>query len=366
MQFFLVGGAVRDALLGLPVTDRDWVVVGATPEQMLAAGFRPVGRDFPVFLHPHTHEEYALARTERKQGHGYKGFVICADPDVTLEEDLLRRDLTINAMARTPEGVLIDPFGGQQAIAARRLSAVSPAFAEDPLRVLRTARFAARFHALGFQVDEATLDMMRALAQPQELHALAAERVWQEVDKALGTDYPQVFFQVLDRCEALAVLWPELAECWQMQAEQLEIRLRRAVAAGLGRDARFALLFLDLPEQQALALLQRFRCPGQSALLVQQLLRVRRHPGLQAKSPENVLQLLEQLDAWRKPQQAVQLLKLLQCLSLTCQTADWSGWIERLAALKVADLGDVQLTGKALGQALRDLRLDQLSALLAL
>jgi tRNA nucleotidyltransferase (CCA-adding enzyme) len=210
MRIHLVGGAVRDALLGLPVKDRDWVVVGATVQDMLDAGYRQVGRDFPVFLHPKTQEEYALARTERKQGSGYKGFVVHADPSVTLEQDLIRRDLTVNAMARDADGNLIDPFGGQRDIDAKLLRHVSPAFAEDPLRVLRVARFAARFAHLGFTVAPETLELMRELSHSGELEALTPERAWQEIEGGLKAKSPQVFFDVLRACDALPRLLPEL------------------------------------------------------------------------------------------------------------------------------------------------------------
>jgi len=187
MQVYLVGGAVRDELLYLPVKDRDWVVVGATPQQMEQEGFRPVGKDFPVFLHPKTHEEYALARTERKKGKGYKGFTVIASPEVTLEEDLLRRDLTINAMAKDTAGKIYDPYKGRQDIENKLLRAVSEAFSEDPLRVLRTARFAARFAHLGFSIEAKTLAKMQQLAASDELEYLTPERVWIEVEKALGS-----------------------------------------------------------------------------------------------------------------------------------------------------------------------------------
>lgn len=207
---YLVGGAVRDQLLGLTPKERDWVVVGATPEQMLALGFTPVGKDFPVFLHPHTKEEYALARTERKSGHGYGGFVFHADASVTLEDDLIRRDLTVNAMAQDASGRLIDPFNGQRDLADKVLRHVSPAFAEDPLRVLRVARFAARFHPQGFVVADSTLQLMQQLVQSGELAHLVPERVWKETARALMSPSPQVYFQVLNACGALAVLFPEI------------------------------------------------------------------------------------------------------------------------------------------------------------
>lgn len=210
MQIYLVGGAVRDQLLQLPVYDRDWVVVGSSPQAMLAAGFQAVGKDFPVFLHPKSKEEHALARTERKTGVGYTGFACHYAPDVTLEEDLLRRDLTINAMAQDNSEQLIDPYGGQRDLAAKVLRHVSPAFVEDPLRVLRVARFAAKLHHLGFTVAEETMQLMAKIAQSGELQHLTAERVWQEWHKSLSTHHPEVFLQVLRDCGALAVVLPEI------------------------------------------------------------------------------------------------------------------------------------------------------------
>ncbi|HGF7509941.1 multifunctional CCA addition/repair protein [Vibrio cholerae] len=210
MQIYLVGGAVRDQLLQLPVYDRDWVVVGSSPQAMLSAGFQAVGKDFPVFLHPKSKEEHALARTERKTGVGYTGFACHYAPDVTLEDDLLRRDLTINAMAQDDSGQLIDPYGGQRDLAAKVLRHVSPAFVEDPLRVLRVARFAAKLHHLGFTVAEETMQLMAKIAQSGELQHLTAERVWQEWHKSLSTHHPEVFLQVLRDCGALAVVLPEI------------------------------------------------------------------------------------------------------------------------------------------------------------
>jgi len=210
MQIYKVGGAVRDRLLGRPVTEVDWVVVGSSAEEMQASGFRPVGADFPVFLHPETGEEYALARTERKSGRGYGGFTFYASPDVTLEEDLIRRDLTINAMAENEQGHLIDPYQGQADLAARTLRHVSPAFAEDPLRVLRVARFAARYAELGFDVAPETLALMQQLAESGELQALTPERSWKEISRALMESRPDVFIRVLRKCSALAELLPEV------------------------------------------------------------------------------------------------------------------------------------------------------------
>ncbi|HSN32964.1 MAG TPA: multifunctional CCA addition/repair protein [Ideonella sp.] len=212
MQRYVVGGAVRDALLGRAVSDRDWVVVGATPEQMVAAGYRPVGRDFPVFLHPQTKEEHALARTERKSAPGYHGFVFHTAPDVTLEQDLARRDLTINAIAQADDGTLIDPFGGARDLAARVLRHVSEAFGEDPVRILRLARFAARF--ADFTVAPETCSLMRSMVEAGEVDALVAERVWQELARGLMEARPSRMFEVLRQCGALAHLLPEVDRLW--------------------------------------------------------------------------------------------------------------------------------------------------------
>jgi len=257
MQVYLVGGAVRDRLLGRVVTERDWVVVGARPEELERAGYIPVGRDFPVFLHPKTKEEHALARTERKVGPGYRGFTTEFSPDVTLEEDLKRRDLTINAMAEDEAGKVIDPYGGLGDLDARRLRHVSPAFSEDPVRILRVARFAARYAPLGFQVAEETLELMRGMVANGEASSLVPERVWTETEKALGETRPDVFLQVLRDCGALKVIYPELdalfgvpqPEKWHPEVDtgvhQL-LALRAAVTLGGGVPARFAVLMHDL------------------------------------------------------------------------------------------------------------------------
>ncbi|RDX36083.1 multifunctional CCA addition/repair protein [Kangiella sp. HD9-110m-PIT-SAG07] len=214
MEIYLVGGAVRDQLLGLDVVDHDYVVVGATPNAMKQRGFKEVGKDFPVFLHPETGEEYALARTERKSGHGYKGFEVDFSQDITLEQDLMRRDLSINAIAQQEDGTLVDPYNGQQDLQHKTLRHISPAFAEDPLRVLRVARFAARFRYLGFTVAPETLLLMTELTHKGELEYLTAERVWTETHKALATQSPQVYFEVLRECGALKILFPELDQLW--------------------------------------------------------------------------------------------------------------------------------------------------------
>lgn len=210
MKVYLVGGAVRDKLLGLPVTERDWVVVGSTPEEMITRGFKPVGKDFPVFLHPKTGEEYALARTERKSGRGYQGFVFNTSQDVTLEQDLIRRDMTINAMAETEDGQIIDPYGGLDDLKNRKLRHVSDAFVEDPVRVLRVARFVARFEKFNFKVADETMDLMRHMVANDEVSHLVPERVWQELHKALQETHPSQFFHVLRACGADKVIFPEI------------------------------------------------------------------------------------------------------------------------------------------------------------
>src|SRR5256714_614991 len=208
MRVYLVGGGVRDRLLGVPVRERDWVVVGAQPQELERAGYLPVGREFPVFLHPQTHEEYALARRERKVAPGYRGFTTQSSPEVSLEEDLQRRDLTINAMAESEDGQLVDPYGGQADLAARVLRHVSEAFVEDPVRILRVARFAARYADLGFRVADETVQLMQRMTQAGEVSALVAERVWQETERALGESRPEVVFETLRACRALAARFP--------------------------------------------------------------------------------------------------------------------------------------------------------------
>jgi len=211
VEIYLVGGAVRDQLLGLPVKERDWVVIGETPESMVKQGFRPVGKDFPVFLHPQSREEYALARTERKTAPGYKGFTVHASPDVSLEQDLIRRDLTINAMAMTPEGLLVDPYGGRSDLERRIFRHISPAFAEDPVRILRIARFAARYAHLGFTLAEETRVLMQSMVTAGEVDHLVPERVWAELFKALNEKSPSAFFYTLKDCAALDKIFPEIS-----------------------------------------------------------------------------------------------------------------------------------------------------------
>ena len=333
MQIFKVGGAVRDQLLGRAVVDIDWVVVGATPEQMRAEGFRPVGDDFPVFLHPQTNEEYALARTERKSGHGYGGFTFHTSPDVTLEDDLLRRDLTVNAMAQDANGTIFDPYGGQADLAARVLRHVSPAFAEDPLRVLRVARFAARYAYLGFSVAPETLNLMRELSESGELAHLTAERVWQEFAHALMEDNPEVFIQVLHDCGALKALLPEVDVLFgvpQPAEHHPEIDTGVHILSVLQQCARFkqtlnvrwACLLHDLGkgttdpqawpqhiahEKHGLPLIKnvnkRFKAPNECAelaLLVGEY-HTHAHRALELRA-ESLLKLLMKFDIMRRPQ----------------------------------------------------------------
>lgn len=331
-RVYLVGGAVRDELLGLEPTERDWVVVGGTPGELLDKGYRQVGASFPVFLHPESGDEYALARTERKQGHGYHGFVVDFHPGVTLEQDLERRDLTINAMARDPDGRLIDPFGGSRDLEARVLRHVSPAFREDPLRVLRVARFAARFSPLGFRVHESTRALMREMVASGELTHLVPERVWTEVAKAMAAPQPSAFIGVLRDCGALDVLLPEVAALFGVpQPEKyhpeidtgLHVLMTMDVAAREGWPARvvFSLLLHDLGkaltprsewpshvghEERGLPLVQavcgRLKAPNEYRELALKVCRLhlRCHRVNQMK-PGAVLRLLEDADLLRRP-----------------------------------------------------------------
>lgn len=253
MQTYLVGGAVRDTLLNLAVKERDWVVIGETPESMVKQGFRPVGKDFPVFLHPQSHEEYALARTEKKVARGYKGFSVYTSPDISLEDDLIRRDLTINAMAMTPAGELIDPYGGQQDLEQRIFRHISPAFAEDPVRILRLARFAARYRHLGFSVADETLELMQAMVSEGEVDHLVAERVWAELFKALNEPSPSAFFYTLKDCGALARILPEIDRLFGVpQPEKYHPEIDTGVHALLCVEQ--AALLSDKPEVRFAAL----------------------------------------------------------------------------------------------------------------
>ncbi|MEE1673581.1 multifunctional CCA addition/repair protein [Agarivorans aestuarii] len=340
METYLVGGAVRDQLLGLPVKDRDHLVVGATPEQMLQLGYSQVGKDFPVFLHPHSQEEYALARTERKQGTGYTGFYCDFSADIRLEDDLLRRDLTVNAIARAENGDLIDPYGGQRDLAAKLLRHVSPAFVEDPLRILRVARFAARFYHLGFKVADETIELMREIAQSGELASLTPERIWRELEKALSSQSPQVFFEVLREADALAALIPELDDLFGVPASpkwhpeidtgiHTLMVIEQSAKHEYDEVVRFAALCHDFgkaltPEEKLpshpghgpkgvkliKAFCQRIKVPNEYrdlALLVAEH-HITIHSALELR-PETVLKLFNRCDAWRKPQRFTQILE---------------------------------------------------------
>ena len=398
MDTYLVGGAVRDKLLGLPVKERDWVVVGATPAEILARGYKQVGKDFPVFLHPETHEEYALARTERKTAPGYKGFAVHAAPDVTLEQDLERRDLTINAMAETPDGRVIDPFGGRRDLEARRLRHVSPAFAEDPVRILRVARFAARLARWNFTVADETLALMKRMVDNGEVDALVPERVWQELVRALGEDHPARFFEVLRACGALVRLFPEIERLFgvpQPPRHHPEVDsgvhtlMVLELAARLSPDpcVRFAALTHDLGkgetpaeewphhhghEQRSVRLVQalcrRLRASNDYRDLAVLTARYHGHCHRAAElRPSTLLDTLQALDAFRRPQRFEQFL-------LACE-ADARGRVGRedapypqaawlraarqaAAAVNAAALADDGLQGEALARELRRLRLD--------
>ncbi len=402
MQIYKVGGAVRDRLLGKPVTDIDWVVVGATTEEMLAQGFRPVGADFPVFLHPKSGEEYALARTERKSGRGYGGFTFHASPEVTLEEDLIRRDLTINAMAEDAQGVLSDPYHGQQDLEARLLRHVSTAFAEDPLRVLRVARFAARYADLGFTVAPETLELMRQLSASGELEALTAERSWKEISRALMENQPQVFIQVLRDCNALKVLMPEVDALFgvpQPEAHHPEIDtgvhtlsvLQQAAQHQQPLTVRWACLLHDLGkgltaqdewpqhiahEQKGLAPIkainERFKVPRdcqELALLVGQY-HTHGHRALELRA-STLLELLQSFDIYRRPQRFEEFIAACEMdargrLGLESRTYPQADYLRGAAnaarAVAVQPLLEQGFKGPKLGEALRLERLKALKA----
>jgi tRNA nucleotidyltransferase (CCA-adding enzyme) len=342
MKTYIVGGAVRDRLLGLPVADRDYVVVGATPEQMVALGYQPVGKDFPVFLHPDTHAEYALARTERKSGPGYKGFTVHAAPDVTLEQDLSRRDITINAIAEASDGALVDPFGGQRDLAAKIFRHVSAAFAEDPVRILRVARFAARF--TDFAVAAETNALMRQMVDNGEVDALVPERVWQEIARGLMEAQPSRMFQVLRDCGALARLFPEIDRLFgvpQPPEHHPEIDtgvhvmlvVDWAARQGFSLPVRFAALTHDLgkgvtpPElwpkhhgheaksvELVRALCERIRVPADCRELAVAVARDHgnAHRALELRAA-TVVELLERVDAFRRPERFAEFLQACEC-----------------------------------------------------
>ncbi len=345
VKIYRVGGSVRDELLDRGIVDRDWVVVGATPEILVASGYKPVGRDFPVFLHPETHEEYALARTERKHGHGYRGFEFFVSPDVTLDEDLARRDLTINAMARDDHGKLIDPFGGESDLRAGILRHVSPAFVEDPLRVLRVARFAARF---GFTVAPETLTLMRALSASGELSELAPERVWQELARGLMEVHPSRMIEVLRDCGALARLLPEVAARFgdartrrskRGAGAHLAAALDLAAKRGASLPVRYAILAHDLGTAEtrrtpppranvsrsvrlAEQVSSRLKVPAECRDAARLAARWRRSVDEAGDLPAaKLLDLLNATDALRRPERVEALLEVCACVALSARGA---------------------------------------------
>ena len=400
MKIYRVGGAVRDVLLQRPVSDVDWVVVGASPETMLERGFQPVGKDFPVFLHPETHEEYALARTERKTAPGYHGFTFHAAPEVTLEDDLARRDLTINAMAQDEDsGAITDPFNGQRDLNDKLLRHVSPAFSEDPVRILRVARFAARFE--GFTVAPETLALMREMVAAGEVDALVAERVWQEVARGLMEARPERMFEVLRDCGALAVLAPEIERLFGVPqpAEHhpeidtgvhLMMVLQQCVRFEAPLAVRYACLCHDLgkgttrpeelprhiahetrSEKLSAGLSERWRVPSECKELAQVLAREHTHVHQSSSfSAEARLRLLERCDAWRRPERFAQMLLGCECDArgrLGLEDRDYpqrQQLMDDLAATQAVDLAAVSaaalakgLKGPAIGAAVQAARL---------
>ena len=397
MEVYLVGGAVRDRLLGRPVHERDWVVVGARPEELERDGFVPVGREFPVFLHPQTKEEYALARVERKVGPGYRGFTTQFAPDVTLEDDLRRRDLTINAMAETPSGEIVDPYGGRQDLEARLLRHVSDAFVEDPVRILRVARFAARYAGLGFRVAEETRALMESMTASGEVDALVPERVWKETERALGEPRPDVFFQTLRSCGALAKIFPELDALygipqpakWHPEVDTgVHVMLVVRYAAGIGapNSVRFAALMHDLgkalsPRERwpshrgheeagvplIIELCDRLKVPNEFRELA--ILTARHHATVHRAAeltPATLLKLLETLDAFRRPERFGEM--LLACESdargragLDSQPYPQREYLLRArdaaAAVALTDEERRELKGPFLGERIREKRL---------
>ncbi|UGB45839.1 multifunctional CCA addition/repair protein [Frateuria edaphi] len=403
MRRYLVGGAVRDRLLGRPVVDHDHVVVGATPDDMLARGFRPVGKDFPVFLHPDTGEEYALARTERKTGRGYHGFAFHADPGVTLEEDLARRDLTINAIAQDEDGKLVDPFHGQRDIGQRVLRHVSPAFVEDPVRLLRVARFAARFAPLGFHVAGETMALMRAMVADGEVDHLVPERVWAETRRALAEAQPSAFVRVLREAGALAVLFPEVDALYGVpqRAEyhpevdtgaHLELVLDMAARLAPGDDlVGFCALCHDLGKActpadvlpghighehagvaPLRALAARLKVPAEHAALAELVCRehLNAHRALELK-PATVLRLLTRLDALRRPQRLEAFLTVCEAdkrgrLGQAEAAYPQAGFLraarEAAGAVGANEFVERGLTGPAIGEAMEKARIVAIAA----
>lgn len=358
MEIFLVGGAVRDELLGKPIKERDWVVVGATPEEMIAKGYQPVGKDFPVFLHPKTHEEYALARTERKTGKGYKGFHFYATPNVTLTEDLIRRDLTINAMAKNnATGEIIDPYHGQTDLTQKIFRHVSNAFAEDPVRILRVARFACVLP--DFHVHPETNTLMQQMVQSGEIDALVSERIWKEFSRALIAEKPQRFFDVLKNCGALDILFPEFKSHLDLTA------LNNAVTIDAPATVRFAALLHYLSQSDIQSICKRFRVPSEFselALLVSKFFD--RYRDLNTKNAEELLFILKSIDAFRRSERFAQW--MMVCEVIDGKHNHSAVLLRALAAAKQVDIQPLiaqNLQGKAFADKLQELQLKAIAEL---
>lgn len=363
MEIYLVGGAVRDKLLDLPIKERDWVVVGATPEMLIAEGFRPVGKDFPVFLHPKTKEEYALARTERKSGKGYTGFVFYAAPDVTLEQDLQRRDLTINAIAESADGILIDPFHGQEDLKNKTLRHVSPAFAEDPVRILRVARFAARFSE--FEIDPATMQLMRQMVKDGEADALVPERVWKETETALNETNPERFFQILNECCALKILFPLLEN---KLADALNA-LKKAASLTPITEIRFAALLHKNSEEEIKSLCQDLRVPRKYQDLAIHLVRHQTdYQQALTLTAEQILNMFEKTDAFRRPHRLEELLIACEASSSTALVREKTKYLQTtfIAAQQIntKEFADSDLTGKEISEVIHKKRKQAVAAII--
>lgn len=397
MKTYRVGGCVRDRLLGLAVNDIDWVVTGASVEQMLALGYKSIGKDFPVFLHPESKQEYALARSERKTGPGYRGFEINADPTTTIEQDLLRRDLTINAMAEDEVGNIVDPYGGQKDLEARCLRHISAAFVEDPVRVLRVARFAARFHHLGFTLADDTRELIREMGKSGELESLVAERVWSELSRALDEADPAVFFTTLRDCDVLQCLFPEIDALFGVPQNakyhpevdtgvHVMMALQASAALGHDNETRFAVLMHDLGKAKTPATVlpshhgheargnkpvkafcKRWRVPKahtQLALITTEL-HLQAHRSMELKAT-TLLKLFTRADALRKPERFQKMLDACRAdvrgrkggeNDAYPQAEFLAGLADKLRKLDITEIQRQGLSGKAMGQAISDARL---------
>lgn len=393
MKIYLVGGAVRDELLGLPVRERDWVVVGANADTLLGQGYTAIGKHFPVFLHPETHEEYALARTERKSGSGHQGFVVHADPSVTLEQDLQRRDLTINAIAQRSDGALIDPCGGLKDLKQRKLRHIGPAFSEDPLRILRVARFAAKLAHLGFRIADETLQLMKAMSQGGELATLSPERIWTETEKALCEASPQDFLRSLYHCEALAALAPELNQQLHRQElfDRVETNIGKRIFAALeyaakhdhSAESRFGIALhavdtAEKPRNLALkslpgkdtknpsinAICARMKAPNRFREMAELANRYFNFV-LTADSakPDAILDLFERCDAWRRAERFEQFLQCCEALASTGDPQQPSAALpflrtafKRAQSVSAEEFVAAGIEGAAIGESLRNAR----------